>query len=66
VRAIAALGLSLGVPTTAEGVETAQQLERVRDNGCTSVQGYFYSKPVPASQIDALLARLHGAAVAAD
>jgi diguanylate cyclase (GGDEF)-like protein len=65
VRAIAALGVSLGVPTTAEGVETAQQLAQARDNGCTSVQGYFYSEPVPAAQIDALLARLHGARVAA-
>jgi len=66
VRAIAALGVSLGVPTTAEGVETAQQLAQARDNGCTSVQGYFYSKPVPAAQIDALLARLHGATVEVD
>jgi diguanylate cyclase (GGDEF)-like protein len=66
VRAIAALGLSLGVPTTAEGVETAQQLERVRDNGCTCVQGYYYSKPVPAAQIAPLLARIGGQAVAAD
>jgi predicted signal transduction protein with EAL and GGDEF domain len=66
VRAIAALGISLGVPTTAEGVETVQQLERVRDNGCTSVQGYYYSKPVPASQVGTLLARLHGHDVAVD
>jgi len=66
VRAIAALGISLGVPTTAEGVETAQQLERVRDNGCTSVQGFYYSKPVPAGQIGPLLARIHGQIVAAD
>jgi diguanylate cyclase (GGDEF)-like protein len=57
VRAIAALGTSLGVPTTAEGVETAAQLEQVRADGCTSVQGYFYSRPVPASELPALLAR---------
>jgi diguanylate cyclase (GGDEF)-like protein len=66
VRAIAALGISLSVPTIAEGVETAQQLERVRANGCTEVQGYYYSKPVPPAQIEALLKRLQGeAAVAA-
>jgi EAL domain-containing protein (putative c-di-GMP-specific phosphodiesterase class I) len=59
VRAIAALGISLSVPTIAEGVETAQQLERVRANGCTSVQGYYYSKPIPPSQIAALLERLN-------
>jgi diguanylate cyclase (GGDEF)-like protein len=57
VRAIAALGTSLGVPTTAEGVETAAQLEQVRADGCTSVQGYFYSRPVPATELPALLAR---------
>jgi diguanylate cyclase (GGDEF)-like protein len=56
VRAIAALGASLGVPTTAEGVETAEQLEQVRADGCTSVQGYFYSRPVPASELPPLLA----------
>jgi diguanylate cyclase (GGDEF)-like protein len=66
VRAIAALGISLGVPTTAEGVETVQQLDRVRENGCTSVQGYYYSKPVPAGDIASLLARIHGEVVAAE
>jgi diguanylate cyclase (GGDEF)-like protein len=55
VRAIAALGISLGVPTTAEGVETAQQLERVMENGCTCVQGYYFSRPVPACAIRPLL-----------
>jgi len=59
VRAIAALGISLGVPTTAEGVETIQQLDRVRENGCTSVQGYYYSKPVPALAVPDLIARLN-------
>ncbi len=59
VRAIAALGSSLGVPTTAEGVETVQQLARVTDNGCTSVQGYYFSRPVPAEAIEALLSRIN-------
>ena len=58
VRAIAALGTSLGVPTTAEGVENAAQLARVRENGCTSVQGYYYSRPVPADALPELMARL--------
>ena len=62
VRAIAALGISLGVPTTAEGVETLQQLRRVQDNGCTSVQGYFYSKPVPAGAVPEMLHRLNSMA----
>ncbi|HTZ72243.1 MAG TPA: bifunctional diguanylate cyclase/phosphodiesterase [Acetobacteraceae bacterium] len=64
VRAIAALGVSLGVPTTAEGVETEEQLERVRDDGCTAVQGYFYSKPVPAGAVPDVLTRLNRREVA--
>ena len=55
VRAIAALGLSLGVPTTAEGVETAQQLLQVSEDGCTSVQGYYFSRPLPPEEIPMLL-----------
>jgi diguanylate cyclase (GGDEF)-like protein len=55
VRAIAALGSSLGVPTTAEGVETEQQLARVVQDGCTSVQGYYFSRPVPADAVATLL-----------
>ena len=55
VRAIAALGLSLGVPTTAEGVETAQQLLQVSEDGCTSVQGYYFSRPLPAEELPLLL-----------
>jgi EAL domain-containing protein (putative c-di-GMP-specific phosphodiesterase class I) len=65
VRAIAALGISLGVPTTAEGVETLQQLERVMENGCTNVQGYYFSRPVPAEAVDAVIARLQHAEAAA-
>jgi EAL domain-containing protein (putative c-di-GMP-specific phosphodiesterase class I) len=42
--------------TTAEGVETQEQLDKMRAEGCNEVQGYFYSKPVPASEIPQLLA----------
>ncbi|MDB5598790.1 MAG: diguanylate cyclase/phosphodiesterase [Xanthobacteraceae bacterium] len=56
VRAVAGLGLSLGIATTAEGVETQAQLQRVRDEGCTEVQGYLFSRPIPASGIAAVLA----------
>ena len=51
VRAVAGLGVSLGVPTTAEGVETGEQLAFLRAEGCTEMQGYFFSPPVPASKI---------------
>jgi diguanylate cyclase (GGDEF)-like protein len=57
VRAITALGQSLGVATLAEGVEDAQQLARLQSDGCTSVQGYFFSRPVPTSQLPEILKR---------
>jgi predicted signal transduction protein with EAL and GGDEF domain len=58
VRAIAALGVSLCVPTTAEGVETTAQLARITEDGCTLVQGYYFSKPVPADAIAGLVEQL--------
>jgi predicted signal transduction protein with EAL and GGDEF domain len=51
VKAIAGLAENLGMTTTAEGVETQQQLDRVRELGCTDVQGYFYSRPVPVEEL---------------
>ncbi|WP_428483614.1 putative bifunctional diguanylate cyclase/phosphodiesterase [Rhodopila sp.] len=55
VRAVAALGASLGMTTTAEGVETKEQLDRVRAEGCTSVQGYLTGRPIPAADAAALM-----------
>jgi EAL domain-containing protein (putative c-di-GMP-specific phosphodiesterase class I) len=55
VRAIAALGVSLGIATTAEGVETYDQLEKLIAEGCTEVQGHFFSPPRPASEVPALI-----------
>jgi diguanylate cyclase (GGDEF)-like protein len=55
VRAVAALGRSLGITTTAEGVETAEQLERVRNEGCSEVQGYFFGPPQPTVEVARLL-----------
>ena len=45
IRAVVGLGTSLGMTTTAEGVETIEQLEQVRAEGCTEVQGYLFSPP---------------------
>jgi diguanylate cyclase (GGDEF)-like protein len=59
VRSIAALAQSLGIPSTAEGVETQLQLDQTKANGCTCVQGYYLSRPVPAGAVPDLLARLH-------
>ena len=58
VRAVAGLGRNLGMSTTAEGVETNEQLGRLRQEGCTEVQGYLFSRPLPASEVPRLLAQI--------
>jgi diguanylate cyclase (GGDEF)-like protein len=57
IRAIAGLGASLGIETTAEGVETAEQFERVRRDGCTEIQGYYFSPPRRAAEVFEVMAR---------
>jgi EAL domain-containing protein (putative c-di-GMP-specific phosphodiesterase class I) len=54
VRAVAALANGLGIAATAEGVENAQQLEFVKSEGCTEMQGFLLSKPLPAAEIERL------------
>ncbi len=49
LRSIAGLGTSLGMATTAEGVETREQLDVAIKEGCTEVQGYYFSRPQPIS-----------------
>ena len=56
IRAITALGVSLGMETIAEGVETTGQLDRIRAEGCKSVQGYLFSRPVPVSEVGDFIA----------
>ena len=60
LRAVVGLGSSLNIVTTAEGVETARQLELLRSEGCTDVQGFFFSPPRPAAEVKDLLAALQG------
>jgi diguanylate cyclase (GGDEF)-like protein len=55
VNAVIGLGHSLGMSTTAEGIETEAQLELVRAQGCTEVQGFLFSPPLPATALDKLL-----------
>ena len=55
VRAIVAIGAQLGMGITAEGVETREQLDRVRGEGCTEVQGFLYSPPLPAAEARAFV-----------
>ena len=50
VRAVAAMANGLGMATTAEGVETKEQLETVRAEGCTEMQGFLFSRPLPAER----------------
>ena len=55
VRAVAAMANGLGMATTAEGVETKEQLETVRAEGCTEMQGFLFSQPLPADELARLL-----------
>nr|HML30659.1 EAL domain-containing protein [Hyphomicrobium sp.] len=56
VRAVASIGSALGMATTAEGVETEAELAQLRHEGCTEVQGYLFSEPLPAKEIATLMA----------
>jgi diguanylate cyclase (GGDEF)-like protein len=62
VQAVAGLGASLGMETTAEGVETIEQLDLVRAKGCTEVQGFYFSPPRPAAELAELFGSRFGGA----
>jgi EAL domain-containing protein (putative c-di-GMP-specific phosphodiesterase class I) len=55
VRAVTGLGKSLGIVTTAEGVETDAQFDLLRREGCTQAQGYLFSRPRPAADVENML-----------
>jgi len=54
VRAMAALAKGLGMETTAEGVETSEQLDTVKSEGCTEMQGFLFSHARPADELEKL------------
>ena len=55
VRTIIALGRNLGLKVVAEGVETAEQLQFLRDHACDEVQGYYFSRPIASQSFENLL-----------
>jgi diguanylate cyclase (GGDEF)-like protein len=59
VRAVAALANGLGMTSTAEGVETKEQLDTVKSEGCTDMQGFLFSPPRPVHEIEQLFLSKH-------
>ncbi len=60
IRAVAELGANLGMEIVAEGLETIEQVQAVRDAGCTLGQGYYFSRAVPDYLAAMLLAQESG------
>jgi len=56
-RAVVRFAVSLGKTTTAEGVETKEQLDILREEGCGETQGYYFGRPMPACEINRMLRR---------
>ena len=54
VRAVAALAKGMGMTATAEGVETKEQLDKITSEGCAEMQGFLFSRPLPAQEIERL------------
>jgi EAL domain-containing protein (putative c-di-GMP-specific phosphodiesterase class I) len=54
--AVISLGKKLNLRVIAEGVESDEQIAFLRENNCDEMQGYYFSKPIPAEAISELLA----------
>jgi predicted signal transduction protein with EAL and GGDEF domain len=63
IRAVVDIGKTLGSIVIAEGIETRQQLDRVRKHGARQAQGYYFSRPVPAEDIDAAARQIEQTAI---
>jgi diguanylate cyclase (GGDEF)-like protein len=64
VRAVTGLGKSLGIVTTAEGVETDAQFDLLRQEGCTQAQGYLFSPPRPVAEVETMMSTARARIVA--
>jgi EAL domain-containing protein (putative c-di-GMP-specific phosphodiesterase class I) len=64
IRAVVGLSSSMGITTTAEGVETKEQLARLTTEGCDEVQGFLFSPPRPAAELQRLFSELAPRSVA--
>jgi diguanylate cyclase (GGDEF)-like protein len=60
VHAVIALAHSMKLKVVAEGVEDTRQLQFLREHGCDQMQGYYFSKPIPAGDIEQLLRKQTG------
>jgi EAL domain-containing protein (putative c-di-GMP-specific phosphodiesterase class I) len=60
VRAVTGLGNSLRMATTGEGIETREELEYLKQQGCTEGQGFYFSKPRPAAEIFTMMSKQAG------
>jgi EAL domain-containing protein (putative c-di-GMP-specific phosphodiesterase class I) len=58
IRAVVGLSSSMGITTTAEGVETKEQLARLTSEGCNEAQGFLFSEPRPAADLKRLFEKL--------
>lgn len=57
IRAVVAMAQSLEMTTTAEGVESAEEAQMIREMGCTKIQGYYFGRPMPAGEARAVFDR---------
>lgn len=55
IRAVISISQSMGLTVIAEGVETKDQVDFLQHNGCHIIQGYYFSKPLPAAELTQLL-----------
>jgi EAL domain-containing protein (putative c-di-GMP-specific phosphodiesterase class I) len=62
VASIIALAHNLRLSVIAEGVESAEQLDYLRHQGCDEMQGYYFSRPLPAQEFEQLLRQRHALA----